>query len=75
MTHCSSGTGDASDGVAGGYVACGDSGVSISVGGCRGVYRDELGELVLAGPCPGDNSAGQLLFLSLCDIVRFRFRR
>ena len=41
------------------------------MGGCRGVYRDELGELVVAGPWPGDNSAGQLLFLSLCDIVRF----
>ena len=60
IPHCSSRTGGESDGVAGGYVACGDSGVSIYVGGCGGVRRDELGELVLAGPCPGDTSAGQL---------------
>ena len=44
----------------GGCVARGDSGDSIHVGNCGGVRRDELGDIILAGPRPGDTSAGQL---------------
>ena len=60
IPHCFSRTGGESDAVAGGRVVRGDTGVSISVESCGGVRRDELAELVLAGPCPGDTSAGQL---------------